>query len=112
VGVPDLAGPVRRCSQRIEEAFESANPGRPRLRGLGAVSAVILAPERGCAVGVAVFEDEAAARKAASTVRVGGQAGPNPVIRFRTVEVRESWHACELRARQIHRAGHLGHRRR
>jgi hypothetical protein len=81
VNIDAASAQGRRSSLQILDA--------QRLRGLGAVSAVILAPERGCAVGVAVFEDEATARKAASTVRVGGQAGPNPMIRFRTVEVRE-----------------------
>ncbi|MDP9222184.1 MAG: hypothetical protein M3P23_16835 [Actinomycetota bacterium] len=63
--------------------------GTPRLRALGAVSYVALAPRNGRAVAIAEFPSEAAASKAASTMREGGQAGPNPMTRFRTVEVRE-----------------------
>ncbi len=61
----------------------------PRLRAFGAVSAVILAPLNGRAVGVAVFESEENAAKVAGTIRQGGQAGPLPVARVRNVEVRE-----------------------
>ena len=76
------------------EQAERARPGlqvldMPRLRTLGAVSAVFLAPEDDRAVGVVVFEEERMARRAARALRVGSQAGPSPTITFRTVQVRE-----------------------
>lgn len=74
-------------AQKLKPALQVLDV--PRLRALGAVSYVALAPRNGRVIAVAVFASEAEASKAASTLREGGQAGPNPLNKFRTVEIRE-----------------------
>ena len=62
----------------------------PAVREAGAVSAYWMEPMNGRALGVVLFEDEAAARAAASGLHVGARPGNAPEgVTFRTVEVRE-----------------------
>jgi hypothetical protein len=62
----------------------------PAVRAAGAVSAYWLEPLNGRALGVVLFDDEAAARAAAAGLHVGDRPGNAPDgVTFRTVEVRE-----------------------
>jgi hypothetical protein len=74
----------------IEWAREEL-PGEavPRMRQLGAVSGVWLAPLNGRGVAMVVFATAEEAQRAAETFHVGDQAGPVPEVAVRTVEVRE-----------------------
>ncbi|MDQ6783063.1 MAG: hypothetical protein M3063_06415 [Actinomycetota bacterium] len=61
----------------------------PMVKEHGANAAFWLAPQGGRGVSVVVFDSEDEARKAAEPLKVGDQAGPDPEITFKTVEVRE-----------------------
>jgi hypothetical protein len=62
----------------------------PAVRAAGAVGAYWLEPLNGRALGVVLFDDEAAARTAAAGLRVGDRPRDAPAgVTYRTVEVRE-----------------------
>lgn len=62
----------------------------PAVRAAGAAGAYWLEPMNGRALGVVLFDDEAAARTAAAGLQVGARPGDAPEgVTFRTVEVRE-----------------------
>lgn len=62
----------------------------PAVREAGAAAAYWLEAMNGRAVGVILFDDEAAARATAATIHVGRRPAPAPEgVTFRTVEVRE-----------------------
>ncbi len=66
-----------------------ANQAVPMVREHGAKAAFWLAPQAGRGVSIVVFDTEDEARNGAAPLKVGEQAGPNPDVRFTTVEVRE-----------------------
>jgi len=62
----------------------------PAVRAAGATNAYWLQPLNGRALGVVLFDDEAAANAAAAGIEVGGTPPSAPEgVTFRTVEVRE-----------------------
>lgn len=62
----------------------------PAVREAGATNAYWMEAMNGRAVGVVLFDDEAAARAAAAEIHVGGQPRSAPDgVSFRTVEVQE-----------------------
>jgi hypothetical protein len=62
----------------------------PAARAAGATGAYWLAPHDGRAIGVVLFDDEAAARAAAEGLHVGAQPGNAPDgVTFRTVQLHE-----------------------
>ncbi|HET6908392.1 MAG TPA: hypothetical protein VFH54_03555 [Mycobacteriales bacterium] len=62
----------------------------PAVRAAGAVAAYWMEPANGSILGVVLFDDETAARTAASGISVGGRPPDAPDgVSYRTVEVRE-----------------------
>jgi hypothetical protein len=62
----------------------------PAARAAGASGAYWLAPHDGRAIGVVLFDDQAAARAAAQGLHVGARPGNAPDgVTFRTVQVQE-----------------------
>ena len=66
------------------------NNAVPGVRAAGAVAAYWLAPHDGHAIGLVLFETEAAARAAAAGLQVGARPGDAPEgVAFHCVEVEE-----------------------
>jgi hypothetical protein len=81
---------VNADESHIEEARKFLNERAvPMVKEAGAKAAYWLSAAGGRGVSVVVFETEDEARRAAEPLKVGGPAGPNPAVTFKTVEVRE-----------------------